>query len=91
MRPAGKSAVLIRGSGLSKIPHVYGQLMCWYFLASSTLNMFTHFEQLGYLDFYTLIKLSVILPHGVWKLSGTSKKMFNVSQVKSIYTKTRYR
>jgi hypothetical protein len=35
------------------------------FLASSTLNdTFTHFEQLGYLDFYTLIKLSVILPHG---------------------------
>jgi hypothetical protein len=33
------------------------------FLASSILNdMFTHFEQLGYLDFYTLIKLSVILP-----------------------------
>jgi hypothetical protein len=31
-------------------------------LASSTINdMFTHFEQLGYLDFYTLIKLSVIL------------------------------
>jgi hypothetical protein len=52
------------------------------FLASSTINdMFTHFEQLEYLDFYTLIKLSVILPHGV----------FGVSQVKSIYTKTRYR
>jgi hypothetical protein len=32
------------------------------FLAFSTLNdMFTHFEQLGYLDFYTL---PVILPHG---------------------------
>jgi hypothetical protein len=39
------------------------------FLASSTLNdMFTHFEQLRYLDFYTLIKLSVILPHGVCKI-----------------------
>jgi hypothetical protein len=69
------------------------------FLASSTINdVFTHFEQLEYLDFYTLIKLSVILPHGVcdikqenFKFSGTSKKMFGVSQVKSIYTKTRYR
>jgi hypothetical protein len=41
-----------------------------HFLASSTLNdMFTHFEQLGYLDFYTLIKLSVILPHGVCKVA----------------------
>jgi hypothetical protein len=40
------------------------------FLASSTLNdMFTHFEQLGYLDFYTLIKVSVILPHGVCKIT----------------------
>jgi hypothetical protein len=40
------------------------------FLASSTLNdMFRHFEQLGYLDFYTLIKLSVILPHGVYKIT----------------------
>jgi hypothetical protein len=30
------------------------------FLASSTLNdMFTHFEQVGYLDFYTLIKLHI--------------------------------
>jgi hypothetical protein len=39
------------------------------FLASSTVNdMFTHFEQLRYLDFYTLIKLSVILPHGVCKI-----------------------
>jgi hypothetical protein len=36
------------------------------FLASSTLNdMFTHFEQLQYLDFYTLTKLSVTLPHSV--------------------------
>jgi hypothetical protein len=40
------------------------------FLASSILNdMFTHFEQLRYLDFYTLTKLSVILPHGVCKLT----------------------
>jgi hypothetical protein len=40
------------------------------FLASLTVNdMFTHFEQLGYLDFYTLIKLSVILPHGVCKIT----------------------
>jgi hypothetical protein len=40
------------------------------FLASSTVNdMFTHFEQLGYLDFYTPIKLFVILPHGVCKIS----------------------
>jgi hypothetical protein len=40
------------------------------FLASSTVNdMFTHFEQLGNLDFYTLIKLSVILPHGVCKIT----------------------
>jgi hypothetical protein len=40
------------------------------FLASSTVNdMFTHFEQLGYLDFYTLITLCVILPHGVCKIS----------------------
>jgi hypothetical protein len=39
------------------------------FLASSILNdMFTYFEQLRYLDFYTLIKLSVILPHGVCKI-----------------------
>jgi hypothetical protein len=39
-------------------------------LASSTLNdMFTHFEQLRYLDFYTLMKLSVILPHGVCKIT----------------------
>jgi hypothetical protein len=39
--------------------------------------MFTHFEQLRYLDFYTLTKLSVILPHGVCKLtrSGALKKM----------------
>jgi hypothetical protein len=40
-----------------------------FFLASSTQNdMFTHFEQLRYLDFYTLIKLSVILPHEVCKI-----------------------
>jgi hypothetical protein len=40
------------------------------FLASSTINdMFTHFEQLGYRDFYTLVKLSVILPHGVCKIT----------------------
>jgi hypothetical protein len=39
-------------------------------LKSSILNdMFTHFEQLGYLDFYTLIKLSAILPHGVCKIT----------------------
>jgi hypothetical protein len=38
------------------------------FLASSNLNvMFTHFEQLRYPVFYTLTKLSVILPHGVRK------------------------
>jgi hypothetical protein len=36
------------------------------FFVSSTLNdMLTHFEQLRYLDFYTLIKLSVILPQEV--------------------------
>jgi hypothetical protein len=29
--------------------------------------MFTHFEQLRYFYFYTLTKLSVILPHGVSK------------------------
>jgi hypothetical protein len=40
------------------------------FLASSTLNdMFTYCEQLWYLDFYTLTKLSVILPHGVCKIT----------------------
>jgi hypothetical protein len=40
-----------------------------YFWASSTVNdMFTHFEQLRYLDFYALIKLSVVLPHGVCKI-----------------------
>jgi hypothetical protein len=32
--------------------------------------MFTHCEQLGYLDFYTLTKLSVILPHGVCKITN---------------------
>jgi hypothetical protein len=31
-------------------------------------DMFTHFEQLRYLDFYTLIKLSVTLQHGVCKI-----------------------
>jgi hypothetical protein len=39
--------------------------------------MFTHFEQLRYFDFYTLTKLSVILPHGVSKilsLQGPPKK-----------------
>jgi hypothetical protein len=40
------------------------------FLPSSTLiDMFTYFEQLRYLDFYALGKLSVTLPHGVCKLT----------------------
>jgi hypothetical protein len=39
------------------------KMSCWFvfiiFLASSTVNdMFTHFEQPRYLDFYTLTKLS---------------------------------
>jgi hypothetical protein len=39
---------------------------------NTTLNdMFIHFERLGYLDFYTLIKQSVILPHGVCKITRT--------------------
>jgi RAB protein geranylgeranyltransferase component A len=43
-----------------------------FFLTSSTLNdMFTHCEQLEYLDFYTLIKLSLILPHWVCKITFT--------------------
>jgi hypothetical protein len=41
--------------------------------------MFTHFEQLGYLDFYTLINLlfyrtECVKYHENFKLSGTSKK-----------------
>jgi predicted phosphatase len=48
---------------LNLLTHLYNKKKI---LDSSTLNdMFTHFEQLRYLDFYTLIKLSVILPHGV--------------------------
>jgi hypothetical protein len=40
------------------------------FLAPLTLNdMFTHFKQLRYIDFCTLTKLSVILPHEVCKLT----------------------
>jgi hypothetical protein len=39
------------------------------FLNFHNPKMFTHFEQLGYLDFYTLIKLSVTLPHGVCKIT----------------------
>jgi hypothetical protein len=35
--------------------------------------MFTHFEQLRYLDFYTLTKLFVILPH-----TGTNAKILSV-------------
>jgi hypothetical protein len=41
------------------------------FLASPTLNdMFAYCEQLWYLDFYTLTKLSVILPDGVCEITG---------------------
>jgi hypothetical protein len=58
------------------------------FLASSTLNdMFTHFDQLRYLDFYTLIKLHIchftarsVKYHENFKLSGTSKKTVNFLQ-----------
>jgi hypothetical protein len=40
-----------------------------YFWVSSTLaDMLIHFEQLRYLDFYTL---SITLPHGVCKLTPT--------------------
>jgi hypothetical protein len=61
-------------SGLDSVLSLYLDIMIVSYLliiaVHTTLNdVFTHFEQLRYLVFYTLTKLSVILPHGVRKLT----------------------